>query len=81
LEAFSCVDSVMREGKLLFQICELLGSRCPDFPVHDHSSIETVCIDFKIEAAVVVAASDDDDELRHPLEDSHDEQTQDKDIF
>jgi len=84
LEAFACVDAMMRTGKSLFQIYELLGSRHPDFLVHNHSSVETVCIDFKIKAVAVVASDDDDDErprLRHPLEDSDGEQTQDSDII
>jgi len=82
LEAFSHVDTLMRGGKSLFQICELLGSGHPDFPVYDHSSIETVHVDFEIEAVAVFASDDDDDapRLRHPLEDSDGEQTQDRDI-
>jgi len=76
LKAFSCVDSMMRSGKSLFQIYEFLGVRHPDFLVHNHASIESVHIDFKVKPATVVASDDGDNVsvLKHPLEDTDDEE-------
>ena len=47
LDAFALIDSMMREGKNLFQIYERLRAENPDILRLHHETIETQYIEFK----------------------------------